>query len=119
MHPVATELVHGLRPQADVSHDWNTRRHQPGDHVCLPGGALELHPLAAGLLEDPGGRPDCRANAEVLEGERQVNDHHRPGHRPTHDLAVVDHLLERGRNRRVAARHHHRHAVANEHTINA
>ena len=88
-----------------------------GDDVGLPGRPLELHPLAAGFLQDPGTGFDGGSDAEMLMGEGKIDDHHRMGAGPDDDLAVVDHLFEGRRNSRITPRHDHRHAVADEDAV--
>ena len=53
----------------------------------------------------------------MLMGEGKIDDHHRMGAGPDDDLAVVDHLFEGRRNSRIAPRHDHRHAVADEDAV--
>jgi hypothetical protein len=89
----------------------------PGDHVRLAGGPFELHGLTAGLLEDPGTRLHGGPHPKVLEGEGQIDDDQRPRDGSRHDLAVVDHLLERGGDRGGATGDDHRHTVPDEHAI--
>ena len=55
----------------------------------------------------------------MLERKRQIDDDQRPRCGPRNDLAVIDHLVERGGNRGGPARHDHCHAVADEHAIDA
>ena len=119
LHAVAAELVHGLRAEADVPHHRNAGGRDPGDHVRLTGGTLELHGLTAGLLEDPRTRLDRRSHAQMLQREWQVNDNHRPRHGAGDDLAVVDHLVERGGNGGGPTGNNHRHAVSHEHAVHA
>ena len=102
-----------------MGHHRNARGHDPRHHIGLTGSTLQLHGLAAGLLENAGTRLHRRPHAKVLKRKRQVDHHHGPRRRPGHDLAVVDHLLERGGNRRRATGDHHRHAVAHQHAIDA
>jgi hypothetical protein len=66
--------VDGLRPQAHVAQHGNAGAHEPRDHVGLAGRALELDGLAAGLFQQPGARLDRRADTEMLEREREIDD---------------------------------------------
>ena len=119
LHPVAAKLVDGLRPQSDMPHHGDAGGSDAGDDVSLSGRSLELHPLAAGLFENPGAGLDSRADAEMLVREGEVDDDQRMGTGSDHDLAVVDHLIEGGWDRRIAAGHDHRHTVTNENAVDA
>ena len=103
-----------LRVQSGVA---QARSDDTGDDVGLAGRPLELHPLAAGFLQDPGTGFDGGSDAEMLVGKGKIDDHHRMGAGSDDDLAVVDHLFEGRRNGRIAPRHDHRHAVADEDAV--
>ncbi len=119
LHAVAAELVDALRPQAAVGHHGDAGRHERGDRVGLLGAPFELHRLAASFLEDAAGVFDRLVRAQVVAGERHVDDHAARAHRAADHLGVVDHLVERHRQRVVVALHDHRHAVADEHCLDA
>ena len=87
------------------------------DRVGLLDAPFELHRLAAGLLEDAAGVFDRLELAEVVARERHVDDHQRVLHRAADHLGVVDHLVERHRQRVLVPLDDHRHAVADEHAL--
>ena len=58
-------------------------------------------------------------DAEVEAGERHVDDHQGVPHGPAHHLGVVDHLLQRHRQRGAVSLDDHRQAVADQNPLDA
>ena len=81
--------------------------------------AFELHGLAARLLENAAGVFDGPVGAQVVAGKRHVDDHQRVLHGAADHFGVVDHLVERDRQRVGVSLHDHRHAVADQDALDA
>src|SRR5262249_254046 len=62
---------------------------------------------------------DCAVRAQVETGEGHVDDDERMLHHPTHHFGVVDHFVERYRQRALVPLYDHRHAVAYENALDA
>ena len=102
-----------------MCHHGNSGGHQGRDNRGLRGSTFELHGLAARLLENAPGAFDRLVGAQVIAGERHIDDHQRVMHGSAYHLGVVDHLVERHRQGVGMALHDHRHAVANQNPLDA
>ena len=68
----------------------------------------------AGFLENSAGALDRLGSAEVKSGKRHIDHHQGMADRPAHDLGMIDHLVQRHRQRGGATLHDHRKRVAHQ-----
>ena len=115
----AAELRGGLRRQADVAHDPDVRVGDRAHAREHPAGALELDDVRAALLDHPDRARDRLLVRDLVGAERQVADDERPPRRAGDRARQEDHLVERDRQRRLVAEHHHRGRVADEDQLDA
>ena len=119
LHPESTELVHGLWCEADVSHHGDAGVDQVLHGFRGAGAAFELHGVTTGLLQDPRGVLERVLPAALVRTERHVHDYVRTLRAAHHGLAVVDHFVDRHRDRGVVAEHHHAERVTHQQQWNA
>ena len=81
--------------------------------------ALELHRVRAALLHAAHRVAQRLLGRDLVGPERHVGDHQRALRRARHEARVVDHLVERHRQRRVVALHDVAERVADEQHVDA
>ena len=102
-----------------MGHHRNAGRHQSANHLGLLGAPFQLDRLAARFLQNPAGVFDRLEHAQVVTRKRHVDHHQRVLHRAADHFGVVDHLVERHRQRVGVPLHDHRHAVADQNAFDA
>ena len=110
----AAHLVDELRRQADVTHDRDADLGEPARDFDHPASAFELDRVHAGLLHEAAGARDRLLDRRVIGHERHVADQQRLLGAPSDGLRVVQHVVQRHRQRRRVAEHHHAEAVADQ-----
>jgi hypothetical protein len=118
LDPVATELMHRLRCQADVSADRNAARTQKARRLGHVHAAFELDHLGAGGHQgDRVAQRPLRALLEAAEGH--VGDHQRSPAAARDAGGVVGDVGERHRQCRFMALQDHAERVADEQGVDA
>ena len=102
-----------------MGHHGNPGAHQGVDRFGLFGPAFELYGLSPRLLQDAAGKVDRLVLAEVVAGKRHIDHHQGPIDRPPDHFGVVDHLVERHRQRVLAALDHHAQTVADQNPLDS
>ena len=95
-----------------IGHHRYTRRDQRRDDFGLLHAAFELNGLTAGLLQYAAGVFDCLVWTEVETRKGHIDDHQCVVDRAAHHLGMINHLLERYRQRGAVPLYDHRQAVA-------
>ncbi len=104
-----------LRPQADVSHHRYAGRDQGTNRLGLIDTSFQLHGLAASFLENAARAFHRLVHAQVIGRKRHVDHNQRPLDRSADDLGVIDHFVQRHRQRRLVPLHDHRNRIADQH----
>ena len=110
-------MLCGRSPQ--WAHHRNAGRNQRRDHLGLLDAPFELHRLAAGLLENAARVFDGLVFAKLEAGERHIDHDQGVAHRPAHHFGVVNHLLQRDRQRGAVPLDDHRQAIADQNALDA
>ena len=93
---------------------------EAGDDLGLVGAPFELDGLAAGFFQDAAGVFDRLVRAQVVSWETACRRSTSARvHGPADHLGVVDHFVERDRQRVGMPLHDHRHAVADQDRLDA
>ena len=114
---VATELVHRLRCQAQVSQHGNADVHEPRDHVDDRAAALDLHRRGPAFLEQTAGIANRLCDTDLVGEKRHVGDDEGVPGSAAHGRGVVHHGVERDGERRLVPQHHHPERVADEQRV--
>jgi hypothetical protein len=100
-----------------MAHDRNAPVDEEADGVRHLRPALELHRVAAGFLQYPGGAGEGLRRAFLIGAERHVHGDAGMGRAPHHRRAVRDHHVERHAERGVHAVEHHAERVADDEDV--
>jgi len=119
LHLVSPELVHGLRREADVRHDGDSRPGDPARHLGNLAAPLELDPLGPGFLHEAPGIAHGLLDRRLVGHERHVPDHHGALGRPGNGLGVVQHVLHRHGEGAVVAENDHAQRIPHEDDVDA
>jgi len=112
------QLSHRLGRQAQVTHHGDAVAHQPvNHHEGLGFGPLQLHAMAAGLLQQATGGSHGAVAAALVAEERQV--HHQRGvpQGSLHGHGVMDHGIEGHRQGCGMAQGHHAQGITHQHQV--
>jgi hypothetical protein len=108
------QLVNGLRREADVRHHRNARVHARAQCRVHPHTAFELHRVRPALLNEAPRVANRLPRADLIRQERQIRDDQRAPHAAHHAPRVINHLLQRDRQRCRVSLHHHADGIAHE-----
>ncbi len=114
LHLVSAHPMHRLRREPQMPDYWNFRRSQPFHQLSPACAAFNLDCLRASFLHKAhcvGDRVIC---AQVVRTPWHIRRDNCPTHRSTHCARMVQHLVDRHRQRCVVAHHHHGERVADE-----
>jgi hypothetical protein len=106
--------VHGLRRQTDVPHHRNLGARDARDRIRHRDATFEFHGLCAAVLHQPDRGAHGVFGRHLVGAERHVADDHRAPTGAGDEPRVVDHLVERHRQRGLVALHHIAEAVADQ-----
>ena len=102
-----------------MSHDRDAGGDQGVDDVGLIGPAFQFDGLAASFLEDASGSDDGLVNALMVDGEWQIDHDQSVLGSSSDHLCMINHFVERYRQRVFVTLHDHGHAVANQQHFHA
>ena len=102
-----------------MAHHRDAGGDEPRDELGVHGAALELDRVAAALLHQPAGVRDAVLDRRLVGHERHVADDVRAPRRACDRAAVIDHLVERDRQRRLVTLHDHAERVADQQHVDA
>ena len=113
-HLVGAELVDRLRRQAEVPHHGDAHVDDATHRLAQLLAALDLDRLDAALLDHAARVAQRLVGVHLVAHEGHVSHHEGALHAAAHDLAVVEHLLQRHADGRVEPLHHHAGRVPDE-----
>ena len=113
----AAQHVDRLRRQPDVGHDGNAAIGEKADGLRHAPAALELDRAALGFLDDLSGIVEGVARALLIGAEGHVDDDERVLGAAHDGAAMHDHEVERHRQCRFEAVHHHAEGVADQQEV--
>lgn len=119
LHFVAAKRVDVLGAQAAMGHHGDTGADECGDCFRLLNAAFQFDGLAAGLLQNAAGAFDGAVGAQVKTGEGQIDHDEGMLDGPADHFGMVDHFVERDGERAIVPLDDHRHAVADENSLDA
>ena len=113
LHAISAQLMDALRPQTGVGHE-DARRNHRRDDLALLRAPFELNGLAPSLFHDPAGIFDRLVDAQVETGKRHIDNHQGVADGAADHLGMINHFLQRDRQRGAVPLDHHRKAVADQ-----
>ena len=116
--PIAAHLVQRLGLEPEVAHYRDAHLHHATDGADDRQAALHLHRGGAGL-QQASSVADRLLDAHLIGHEGHVGHHERALSAAGHGARVVQHVVERHRQRVLVAEHHHAHRVAHEQHVDA
>ena len=116
---IAAEHMDVLRSQADVGHDRYAGRDKAMDRFGLLRAAFEFYRLSASFLQDAGAGFNRPLWAQVCQREGNIDDDKRLLDGAADHLGMINHLIERHRQRRLVSLHDHRHAIAHQQGVDS
>jgi hypothetical protein len=111
-------LTHRLRLQAEVPHHRDADVDEPPHDVDAPAAAFELHGRGAAFLQQPARIAYRLSDADLIREKRHVDDDERASCRGRR-ARVVQHVVERHRQRVLVSEHDHAQRVADENHIDS
>src|SRR6266576_1465315 len=119
LHAVAAQGVHRLWRKPEVPHDGDADVDQAADRRGHRLSAFDLHRVAACLLHRPTAIAQGVFLRDLITQERHVADHHGALRAASHHLRVIDHLIQRRRQRGGRPRQDLIQRIAHEQDVDA
>jgi hypothetical protein len=91
----------------------------PGNRILYFQSAFEFHGMCARFFHDPDCGVQRLSGISLVRSKRQIHDNQRPFYGPHYRSSMVDHLVDRDRQRRFVAGHYIGSRIAHQDQLDA